>query len=114
MSHSPVAPTEKFIIVLRTSENVSSFPLLGWFTPNIVQLSKKFVTKTIKLGADFTPGTFHMKFSQMLQTYNREESLNLIGGFQDNKKQLKLLFFKTDARPTADEIERNEIFVENF
>ena len=53
VSHSPIKPTEQFIIVLRTSENVQSYPLDGWFVPNIAQLAKKFVVKTIKLDAKF-------------------------------------------------------------
>lgn len=32
VSHSPVKPTEQFIVVLRTSENVQGLPLQGWFT----------------------------------------------------------------------------------
>ena len=88
VSHSPVKPTEEFIIVLRTHDNVQAFPLDGWFTTNIPQLCKKFVTKTIKLDASFTPGSYHATLTKMLRQFNSSENLNLIGGFQDNKKQI--------------------------
>jgi len=109
LTQSPIE-AEKFIIVLRTSENVQAFPLEGWFTTNIVQLAKKFVTKTVKLDASFTPGSFHIKITKMLREYNSSENLNLVGGFQDNKNQLQLLFYKTD-RPETTPI---EIFTENY
>ena len=48
LSHSPINPAKDFIVVFRTSDNVQSLSLDGWFTTNIQQLSKKFVVKTVK------------------------------------------------------------------
>lgn len=66
VSHSPVKPDSEFIIVFRTSENVQAFSLQGWFVDNIPQLVKKFVTKTIKLDANFNPSTYQVKLSKQL------------------------------------------------
>ena len=49
ISHSPINPSKDFIVVFRTHENVKSLSLDGWFTNNIVQLSKKFVSKTVDI-----------------------------------------------------------------
>ena len=65
MSHSPVEP-DQFIIVLRTHENVHQFPLAGWFTSDIAKLAKKFVRKTVPLGANFNSDSYHIKFNKTL------------------------------------------------
>ena len=110
LSHSPVKPDSEFIIVLRTSENVQAFPLEGWFTTNIPQLVKKFVVKTIKLDANFTPGSYNIKLTQQLRQFYASENLNIIGGFQDDKKQLQLLFYKMDRKSA----EPFEVFTEVY
>ena len=94
LSHSPVKPKEWFIIVLRTSENVQSLPSTSWISKNIQTLCKKFVTKTIKLDARFDPRQFSTKLDMQLKQFYKSEQLNLIGGFQDNQKQLNLLMYK--------------------
>ena len=63
LSHSPIKPKEEFMIVLRTSDNVQSFPSKHWITNNIANLCKKFVIKTIKFDANFQPDSFHLKLN---------------------------------------------------
>ena len=63
LAHSPVKPKEEFMIVLRTSENVQSLPSTSWVTNSIATLCKKFVTKTIKLEANFDPLQFSKKLN---------------------------------------------------
>lgn len=63
ISHSPVKPATQFIIVLRASENVQSYTLQGWFTSDIPKLCQKFVTKTIKIDASYTPQNYHTKLN---------------------------------------------------
>ena len=83
LSHSPINPDKDFIVVFRTHENAQSLSLDGWFTTNIVQLSQKFVSKTIKV-----EGKKHqdikMQLDRDLKQWYLKENLNLIGGFQDN------------------------------
>lgn len=108
LSHSPVAPQSQFIIVLRTSENIQSFSLTGWFTPDIPKLSKKFVTKAEKIDAGASAMALKVKLTKQLVDYYKKEGLCLIGGFQDSKNQLQLLFYKLDNKPTSG----GEIFAE--
>ena len=66
LSQSPIDPENKFIIVLRTSETreeVMSFSKRGWFTENIPQLAKKFVTKQIALDAKLNVESFSIKLT---------------------------------------------------
>ena len=67
VSQSPVDPAGKFNIVLRTSETrdeVMSFSKAGWYTDNITQLAKKFVTKQIALDANLNIDTYSVKLTQ--------------------------------------------------
>ena len=110
LSRSPVEPTSQFIIVLRTSDNVQSYPLEGWFTTNITELCKKFVTKTIKIDTTWKPENYAAKLTQQLKLFHASENLNVIGGFQDTKNDLHLLFFKTDKKPA----EPLSLFIESY
>ena len=70
VTQSPVAPKEQFIIVLRTTENVQTFSLDGWFTDNIPVLVKKFVTKTIKIDTELSGGSISNKLTLKLKQLN--------------------------------------------
>lgn len=102
ISHSPVAPTEKFILVLRTSENVQAFSLQGWFTDNIPVLAKKFVRKTIKVDTELKGDNVGNKLTLRLKQFLSQENLSLVGGFQDTSNNLHLLFFKLDKKPAKE------------
>jgi hypothetical protein len=81
VSHSPVNPKTDLIIVLRSSENVTAFPLDGWFTTDIPKLAKKFTIKQIKLDKNASSTSLKVKVTQALQGFYQDENLNLIGGF---------------------------------
>ena len=80
LAHSPINPTKDFIVVFRTHENVQSLSLDGWFTTNIAQLSKKFVSKTIKI-AGKKHNDVRLQLDSDLKEWYLKENLNLIGGF---------------------------------
>ena len=73
-------------------------------------MAKKFVTKSIKLDPTINLSSFSIKLTQQLRQMYSQDSLNLIGGFQDNANNLHLLMFKLDKQPTAP----IKIFAETF
>ena len=97
---------------MRTSENVTSFPLEGWFTQNITELAKKFVTKAIPIDPKMKPDVFKNNLITQLKKFHSDENLNIIGGFQDDKQKLRLLFYKMNKR-TAPPNLFAELFVTN-
>lgn len=69
LSHSPIE-RDQFIVVLRKHEDVKQYQLASFFTRDIRQLSSKFVTKTIALGANFKADIFSIKFNKQLLDWN--------------------------------------------
>ena len=95
ISESIVMPNE-VMVTLRNSEKVRHFSLTGWFSTNIETLCKSLIVRQI----DFTKNARDLDatangINQHMTQLNREQGLNLIGGFLlDGKKVLQCLFFK--------------------
>ena len=83
-----------------------SFKKEGWYTENIPQLSKKFVTKQIPIDAKLLNSnapadSFSIKLTQQLREFYSRDGLSLIGGFADSANKLNLLFIKLDGAAGA-------------
>jgi hypothetical protein len=109
LSHSPVNPSEDIVVVFRASESVQCFSLENWFTEDITKLSTKFVTKSLPVDKDIGSRAKIMIQTELKSFYTKE-NLGLIGGFQDSKGTLQLLFFKENT--TAQVVDEDSIFAE--
>ena len=75
-------------------------------------MAKKFVTKKIPIDAKMKPDTFKNNLIAQLKKFHSDENLNIIGGFQDDKNMLRLLFYKMNQRTAVPNLFA-ELFVTN-
>ena len=66
---------------------MQAFSLNGWFTDNITNLVKKFVTKVEKVPATYTKETYHTTLRTLLKKYYSAEGLCVIGSFYNAAKK---------------------------
>lgn len=92
-------------MVLRSSTNIASEVLQGWFSDDVNKLATKFVYKPLSIGKEDNNSLHKTNIYDQLKALQEKEGLVIVGAFQDSKtSDLQCLFYKLDkANPPSSE-----------